>query len=196
MSRTAKVERKTRETQIVVVLELDGSGETGVSTGIPFFDHMLEQVGRHACLNLEITASGDLAVDAHHTVEDVGIALGEALAEALGDKGGIRRYGLALIPMDEALAEAALDLSGRPYLAYSVDAGREPIGTFDPRLAEEFFRAFTAAAGLTLHMSVRAGKNPHHILEAAFKAVARALGDAVAPDPRIGGAVPSTKEML
>jgi imidazoleglycerol-phosphate dehydratase len=187
--------RVTKETSIEIRLDLDGSGTTKVSTGLPFFDHMVEQLGKHGGFDLELTAVGDLAVDAHHTVEDVGIALGECLRQALGDKAGVRRFASILLPLDEALVEVALDLSGRPYLAYAVEPGGEPLGTppFDPQLAEEFWRAFATSAALTLHLSMRSGKNPHHILEASFKGVARALGDAVRVD---GAGVPSTKGQL
>jgi len=187
--------RVTKETSIEIRLDLDGSGTTKVSTGLPFFDHMVEQLGKHGGFDLELTAVGDLAVDAHHTVEDVGIALGECLRQALGDKAGVRRFASILLPLDEALVEVALDLSGRPYLAYAVEPAGEPLGTppFDPQLAEEFWRAFATSAALTLHLSMRSGKNPHHILEASFKGVARALGDAVRID---GAGVPSTKGQL
>jgi imidazoleglycerol-phosphate dehydratase len=166
-----------------------------VDTGLPFFDHMLSQLGKHGGFDLSLTARGDLQVDAHHTVEDVGIALGECLAEALGDKAGVRRFSSISLPLDEALVEVALDLSGRPYLHYEVEPGSEPLGTppFDPQLAEEFWRAFTTSAALTLHLDLRRGKNPHHILEASFKAVARALRDAVRVE---GTGVPSTKGRL
>lgn len=196
MGRSARVERNTKETQVEIALDLDGRGDSSVATGIPFFDHMLEQIGRHGRIDLEVRASGDLEVDAHHTVEDVGIALGQALTEALGDKAGIQRYGHAVIPLDEALTEVALDLSGRPYLECNVDAGVEAIGTFDPFLAIEFFRALATSGGISLHVIQRAGRNPHHILESSFKALARALRDAVAIDPRLDGAVPSTKDAL
>ena len=197
--RSVRKERATKETTISVSLDVDGSGQVSVSTGLPFFDHMLAQLGRHSGFDLELVASGDLDVDAHHTVEDVGIILGEALREALGDKAGVRRFGSVAVPLDEALVEVALDLSGRPYLAYGIDpgAGAEalPLGNppFDPQLAEEFWRAFSTSAALTLHMSLRSGRNSHHILEASFKAVARALADAV---KREGKDVPSTKGTL
>lgn len=196
MARRASVERNTKETQVLIEVDLDGSGVGDISTQIPFFDHMLEQISRHGRMDLRIAATGDLEVDAHHTVEDVGIVLGQAISEALGDKAGIRRYGQALVPLDEALTEVSLDISGRPYLECNLDAGVEAIGAFDPFLAVEFFRAFVTSAGVTMHVIQRAGANPHHILESAFKAVARALGDAVALDARLDGAVPSTKDLL
>jgi len=194
-ARVATRSRVTKETSIEIRLDLDGSGRSDVSTGLPFFDHMVEQLGKHGGFDLDLKAEGDLAVDAHHTVEDVGIALGECLRDALGDKAGVRRFASILLPLDEALVEVALDLSGRPYLAYHVEPGGEPLGTppFDPQLAEEFWRAFATSAALTLHLSMRSGKNPHHILEASFKGVARALRDAVRVD---GGGVPSTKGQL
>jgi len=166
-----------------------------VTTGLPFFDHMVHQLGRHGGFDLELAATGDLHVDAHHTVEDVGIALGECLREALGDKAGVRRFASVSLPLDEALVEVALDLSGRPFLHYEVDPGSEPLGTppFDPQLAEEFWRAFATSALVTLHLDLRRGKNSHHILEASFKAVARALRDAVRVE---GTGVPSTKGSL
>jgi imidazoleglycerol-phosphate dehydratase len=191
--------RVTKETSIEVVLRVDGTGEVAVSTGLPFFDHMVSQLGKHAGFDLTVKATGDLDVDAHHTVEDVGILLGEALHEALGDKAGVRRFASIAVPLDEALIEVALDLSGRPYLVYEVDpaAGGEafPLGSppFDPQLAEEFWRALVTSAALTLHLRMRSGRNTHHILEASFKGVARALRDAVRTD---GSGVPSTKGML
>ena len=195
MTRTATVQRTTSETDIRVVLELDGSGVTQAATGVPFFDHMLDAFGRHGLFDLAVAASGDLEVDAHHTVEDVGICIGQALAEALGDKKGITRFGSAVIPMDEALVLAAADVSGRPHLAYAVELPIEIIGTFDTTLAEEFLRALAVNAGITLHVRSLSGTNAHHIVEAAFKAVARALAEAVAIDPRVSG-VPSTKGAL
>jgi imidazoleglycerol-phosphate dehydratase len=193
MGRVATRHRATKETEIDVRLDLDGSGRADVSTGLPFFDHMLSQLGRHGGFDLELRATGDLEVDAHHTVEDTGIVLGAALAEALGDKAGVRRFASALLPLDEALIQIALDLSGRPYLVYEVETAPERIGTFDPQLAEEFFRAFVTTAGITLHLKSLSGRNGHHVLEACFKGVARALRDAV----RIEGAgIPSTKEVL
>jgi imidazoleglycerol-phosphate dehydratase len=195
MTRSATRSRVTKETSIEVRLDLDGTGQTKVSTGLPFFDHMVEQLGRHGGFDLELAADGDLQVDAHHTVEDVGIALGECLREALGDKAGVRRFASMSLPLDEALVEVALDLSGRPYLHYDVEPGTEPLGTpaFDPQLAEEFWRAFATSALLTLHIDLKRGKNSHHILEASFKAVARSLRDAVRVE---GTGVPSTKGTL
>jgi imidazoleglycerol-phosphate dehydratase len=191
------VARSTKETSIDVAIDLDGTGAVEVSTGLPFFDHMIAQLGRHGGFDLTVTARGDLDVDAHHTVEDVGIAIGEVLKEALGDKAGIRRFGSVALPLDEALVEVALDCSGRPFLAYDIEFAPDtaPLGTppFDPQLAEEFWRALATAAGLTLHVRLRSGKNTHHILEASFKGVARALRDAVR---REGGDIPSTKGSL
>jgi len=193
--RRAERSRRTRETSIAVRLDLDGSGSVEVSTGIPFFDHMVEQLGRHGGFDLQLSATGDLAVDAHHTVEDTGIALGECLREALGDKAGVRRFASVSLPLDEALVEVALDLSGRPFLHYELEPVCEPLGSpgFDPQLAEEFWRAFCTAAALTLHLRMRSGRNAHHILEASFKGVARALRDAVRVE---GGGIPSTKGSL
>jgi len=176
-------------------LDLDGSGKTAIATGVPFFDHMLEAFGRHALLDLDVRATGDLAVDAHHTVEDVGIVLGQAVAQALGDKSGIRRFGSTVVPMDEALVLAAIDISGRGQLHYAVETPIEVIGTFDTTLAKEFLIAFATNAGITLHVMAFAGENAHHIIEAAFKSVARALAEAVSLDPRVTG-VPSTKGSL
>lgn len=195
-ARTATVERVTRETRIAVRLNLDGSGETAIDTGVGFFDHMLDQLGRHAGLDLAIHAEGDLHVDAHHTVEDVGIALGTALSQALGGKRGIRRYGWAAVPMEEALVLVAIDLSGRPLLAFDAPVPTEQIGNYDPDLTEEFFMALTRTGGITLHVRLLAGRNPHHIVEGVFKAVAKALAIAVEIDPRAAGAVPSTKGVL
>ncbi len=198
-ARRATRSRHTRETTIEASLALDGNGSgiPLVDTGLPFFDHMVSQLGRHAAMDLELAAKGDLAVDSHHTVEDVGIVLGEALAEALGDKAGIRRFASVNLPLDEALIEVALDLSGRAYLFYDVsfppDAVPLGVPAFEPQLAEEFWRAFVTAAGITLHLRLVRGRNTHHILEASFKAVARALRDAV----RIEGTqIPSTKGVL
>lgn len=195
MGRTASVERKTEETRIAVTVDLDGSGSVSAETGVPFFDHMLDALGRHALLDLTVKASGDLEVDAHHTVEDVGICFGRAIAEALGDKGGIRRFGSAMAPMDEALVACAVDVSGRGGLVYEVELPIEIIGTFDTSLAREFMAALAANAGMTLHVHKMAGGNSHHIVEAAFKALARALYEALSLDPRQGG-VPSTKGAL
>jgi len=192
-ARTSSQVRETKETRVEVSLTLDGEGRADVATGIPFFDHMLEQLGRHGGFDLTLKADGDLAVDTHHTVEDTGIVLGQALAEALGDKAGVRRFASMGIPLDEALVEVALDLSGRPFLVYDVDPVAEWIGTFDPQLAEEFWRAFVTAAGITLHLRSVSGRNGHHVLEASFKGVARCLRDAVRVE---GTAVPSTKGTL
>jgi imidazoleglycerol-phosphate dehydratase len=191
--RSSHQQRETKETKIDLTLEVDGSGKASASTGIPFFDHMLEQLGKHGGWDLRIDAEGDLEIDTHHTIEDVGIVLGAAFKEALGDKAGVRRFGSAAVPLDEALVEVALDLSGRPFLVYEVDPKSEWIGTFDPQLAEEFWRAFAFAAGITLHMRSVSGKNGHHVIESSFKGVARSLRDAV----RIEGTdVPSTKGAL
>jgi imidazoleglycerol-phosphate dehydratase len=191
--------RGTKETLIEVGLLVEGMGKVDVDTGLPFFDHMVSQLGKHAGWDLTVNATGDVAVDAHHTVEDVGILLGETLREALGDRAGVRRFASIAVPLDEALIEVSLDLSGRPYLVYEVDPGgggeAYPLGTppFDPQLAEEFWRAFVTSAGITLHLRMRSGRNAHHILEASFKGVARALRDAVRVE---GGGVPSTKGVL
>jgi imidazoleglycerol-phosphate dehydratase len=193
MSRSSEQRRTTKETTVELDLEVDGSGSASASTGIPFFDHMLEQLGKHGGFDLRIVATGDLDVDLHHTVEDVGIVLGTALKQALGDKTGVRRFASSLVPLDEALVQVALDLSGRPFLVYEVDPVAEWIGTFDPQLAEEFWRAFAFAAGITLHIRSLAGRNGHHVIEASFKAVARALRDAVKIE---GTSVPSTKGTL
>ena len=193
MSRTAQVKRETKETTVELDLEVDGAGATTISTDIPFFDHMLEQLGKHAGFDLRVSARGDLAVDLHHTVEDVGIVLGNALREALGDKRGVRRFANALVPLDEALVQVALDLSGRPFLVYDVEPVSEWIGTFDPQLAEEFWKGFVDGARVTLHIRSVTGKNGHHVIEASFKGVARALRDAVKVE---GDDVPSTKGTL
>jgi imidazoleglycerol-phosphate dehydratase len=196
-TRYASKDRATKETTVAATLDVDGAGATDVSTGLPFFDHMVEQLGRHASFDLTVHATGDLHVDAHHTVEDVGIVLGGCLAEALGDKAGIRRFASVLLPLDEALVEVALDLSGRPYLAYGLEFAPDTPGlgtpSFNPQLAEEFWRAFATAGNLTLHVRRLEGKNTHHILEASFKGVARCLRDAVRVE---GTAVPSTKGTL
>jgi len=194
--RKAIIERKTAETEISVEINLDGSGRYDNATGIGFFDHMLDQLARHALFDMTVRAKGDLHIDDHHTVEDCGIALGKALAQALGDKRGIRRYGSCLLPMDEALVRAALDLSGRPFLVWDLDLPTARIGTFDTELVREFFTALAMNGGITLHVTRLAGANSHHIAEAAFKAVARALREAVEPDPRKGDAIPSTKGTL
>lgn len=195
-SRTNELERTTSETSISVRVDIDGEGTTEISTGVGFFDHMLEQLGRHAAFNLHVKAKGDLHIDAHHTVEDVGIALGEALKGALGTKRGIRRFGWSIVPMEEALTRVALDLSGRPLLVYDVSVPAEAIGNYDPDLTEEFFTAFTRSAGITLHVKLLAGKNSHHIVESVFKAVARALADAVLVEPNRSSQIPSTKGVL
>lgn len=194
--RTAKISRKTAETEISVEINLDGTGAYDNQTGIGFFDHMLDQLARHALIDMKIRCSGDLHIDDHHSVEDVGIALGKALAKAVGDKKGICRYGSCLLPMDEALVRAALDLSGRPFLVWDVDMPTSKIGTFDTELVREFFTALAMNGGITLHVSKLAGFNSHHIAEAAFKAVARALRDALETDPRKADAIPSTKGIL
>jgi imidazoleglycerol-phosphate dehydratase len=192
-ARSTTQERTTKETSVAVTLDIDGTGSTDVATGIPFFDHMLEQLGKHAGFDLRIAAEGDLRVDLHHTVEDVGIVLGIALREALGDKAGVRRFANALVPLDEALVQVAVDLSGRPFLVYDVDPVSEWIGTFDPQLAEEFWKGFVDGARLTLHLRSLSGKNGHHVIEASFKGVARAVRDAVRVE---GTGIPSTKGML
>ena len=194
--RRATIARKTTETEITVELMLDGSGSYDNRTGVGFLDHMLDQLARHALFDLTVKATGDLHIDDHHTVEDVGIALGQALAQALGDKRGIRRYGTCHLPMDDAQIRAALDLSGRPYLVWNVDFPTARIGGFDTELVREFFQAFSTHGGVTLHVDRLHGINSHHIAEAAFKAVARALRAAVEIDPRKADAVPSTKGTL
>ena len=191
--RSSTQHRETKETTVDIELLVDGDGRAGADTGIPFFDHMLEQLGKHGGFDLTVRARGDLEVDLHHTVEDVGIVLGTALKDALGDKAGVRRSADALVPLDEALVQVALDLSGRPFLVYEVDPVAEWIGTFDPQLAEEFWRAFAFAAGITLHLRSMSGRNGHHVIEASFKGVARALRDAVRVE---GSTVPSTKGAL
>ena len=191
--RYAERTRTTKETTVELELEVDGAGTTQVATGIPFFDHMLEQLGKHAGFDLTIAAHGDLEVDLHHTVEDVGIVLGNTLREALGDKRGVRRFANALVPLDEALVQVAIDLSGRPFLVYDVEPVAEWIGTFDPQLAEEFWKGFVDGARVTLHIRSMTGKNGHHVIEASFKGVARALRDAVKVE---GADVPSTKGTL
>ncbi|MBU1694635.1 MAG: imidazoleglycerol-phosphate dehydratase HisB [Verrucomicrobia bacterium] len=193
--RTATINRQTRETSIQVNLALDGDGEARIRTGIPFLNHMLDLFARHSLINATIRAKGDLDVDYHHTVEDVGLALGEALNRALGDRKGIVRYGWAVVPMDESLSRVALDLGGRPYLVYEVATRRKKIRDFDLGLIEEFFRAFTVQGRMNLHIKTMYGQDPHHIFESVFKAVARALGAACARDPRVKG-VPSSKGKL
>ena len=194
MTRAATVGRTTNETDVSIALTIDGSGRSSADTGLPFFDHMLEQLGKHASWDLSVTCKGDLDVDGHHTVEDVGIAIGQALAQALGDKAGVRRFASIVVPLDEAAVEIALDLSGRAFVVHEVDVPAEMIGTFDSGLVEDFVRAFAQAAELTVHVRLRSGRSPHHVVEAEFKALAKALGDAcslVGP-----GGVPSTKGML
>ncbi|MEL7106504.1 MAG: imidazoleglycerol-phosphate dehydratase HisB [Pseudomonadota bacterium] len=194
--RTGKIERKTTETTISVSLALDGTGVSDITTGVGFFDHMLEQLARHSLIDMTITAKGDTHIDDHHTVEDTGIAIGQALSDAVGDKRGIRRYGECHLPMDDTLVRAALDLSGRPWLGWGVDMTAPKIGTFDTELVREFFQALSTHGGITLHVDLLRGINSHHIAEASFKAVARALRLAVEADPRQAGAVPSTKGTL
>jgi len=194
--RKASVTRETAETKITVELDLDGTGTYDNETGVGFFDHMLDQLARHAMIDMKVRCAGDLHIDDHHSVEDVGIALGQALAEAVGDKAGINRYGSCLLPMDDALVRAALDISGRPYLVWNVDLPTAKIGTFDTELVREFFQAFSTHAGLTLHVDALHGINSHHIAEAAFKSVARALRMALEADPRADGKIPSTKGRL
>jgi imidazoleglycerol-phosphate dehydratase len=195
-SRRATIERVTSETRIAATVDLDGTGRAEIATGIGFLDHMLTALARHGMLDITLAAEGDLHIDFHHTTEDVGIVLGQAVARALGDKRGIRRFGSALVPMDEALAEAAIDISGRPFLAWSVSFARDKVGEMDTELFEEFFRAFAMNAGITLHVTQKAGTNAHHVAEACFKALARALRVAVEMDPRTAGVIPSTKGVL
>ena len=194
--RQATITRTTAETDIRVAVDLDGTGVYRMQTGVGFFDHMLDQLSRHALIDMTVTATGDLHIDDHHTVEDTGIAIGQALARAMGDKRGIRRYGSCLLAMDDTLVQAALDLSGRPYLVWNVEFPTQKIGTFDTELVREFFQAVATHGGITLHVTRQAGINSHHIAEAAFKAVARALRDALETDPRKADAVPSTKGTL
>ena len=194
--RSARITRKTNETDISVEVTLDGTGRHDCRTGVGFFDHMLDQLARHSLMDLTVRCEGDLHIDDHHTVEDVGIAIGQALAEAVGDKRGIRRYGSCLLPMDEALSRAALDLSGRPFLVWKVEFPTGKIGTFDTELVREFFTALAMNARMTLHVERLDGANSHHIAESAFKAVARALREALEPDPRQADAIPSTKGAL
>ena len=195
-ARSATVTRNTKETQITVRVNLDGSGSAKLQTGIPFFDHMLDQVARHGLIDLDISAKGDLEIDAHHTVEDIGITLGQAVAQALGNKQGVRRYGHAYVPLDEALARVVVDLSGRPGLEYHVAFPRAHIGEFDVDLLQEFFQGFANHALVTLHVDSLRGRNAHHVAETVFKALGRALRVAFEPDPRMAGVVPSTKGSL
>lgn len=195
MSRTAVVSRTTKESEVLIELDLDGTGQVDVSTGIPFYDHMLSQLGKHSGIDLKVLTKGDLEVDAHHTVEDTALAIGAALREALGDKSGIRRFGDALVPLDEALSQCAVDLSGRPYLVHEEPELIELIGTYDTTLTRHVFESIVASAQICLHIRVITGRNAHHIVEAQFKSVARALRDAIAVDARVAG-VPSTKGTL
>ncbi|MFL5402275.1 MAG: imidazoleglycerol-phosphate dehydratase HisB [Gemmatimonadales bacterium] len=196
MSRVGEITRKTKETDLRVRVNLDGRGEAQVKTGIGFFDHMLEALARHGLLDLTVEARGDLHVDGHHTVEDTGIVLGQAIAKALGDRAGIHRYADAMVPLDEALVRCVIDVSGRPYLSYGIEIPKwQMLGDYDVFLTPEFFRALVLNAGLTVHLDLVRGDNPHHIVEAAFKAFARALDDATSLDPRVSG-VPSTKGTL
>ena len=194
--RQGSIARNTTETSIAVTVDLDGSGKYAVSTGVGFLDHMLEQLSRHSLMDLTVEAKGDLHIDAHHTTEDVGIAIGQAVTQALGDRKGIRRYGSAYVPMDEALTRVALDLSNRPYLVWKVAFGRDKLGSMDTELFKEWFQAFAQAAGVTLHVESLYGDNDHHIVESCFKALARALRDAMEIDPRKADSVPSTKGTL
>ena len=194
-ARTADIQRKTTETDIHLSIQIEGEGKYEVSTGVPFLDHMLELFTRHGFFNLTLRASGDIAVDDHHTVEDVGLALGQALREALGDKHGIRRFGAASVPLDEALVSCVVDLSGRPFLAYNLDIRQEKVGNFSTELIHDFFLACTNQVGMNLHLNMTQGRNPHHIIEAGFKAFARALSSAVEHDPRVTGVL-STKGTL
>ena len=194
--RQAKISRKTKETQISASIDLDGTGAYDIATGIGFLDHMLEQLARHSLIDIALKAKGDLHIDFHHTTEDTGIVLGQAVAKALGERAGIRRYGAALIPMDETLTRVALDASNRPYLIWKVKFPREAVGEMPTELFKEWFQAFAQAAGVTLHVENLYGENSHHIVESCFKGLARALRDAVAIDPREAGTVPSTKGTL
>jgi imidazoleglycerol-phosphate dehydratase len=197
VTRSARIGRVTGETQVLVELNLDGAGVGRAETGVPFFDHMLAQLGRHGLLDLTVQARGDIEVDAHHTIEDSAIAIGQALREALGEKLGICRFGDALVPLDETLVRAAVDLSGRPYVVHTEPDGMSPlIGTYDTTLTRHFFESLAQSAGICLHLDVLRGRNPHHIVEAQFKAFGRALRAAAAPDLRSGGQVPSTKGVL
>ncbi len=196
MTRTASLSRKTNETDIIVTVNLDGTGQTDIDTGVGFFDHMLDAFGRHGLFDLTVVAKGDVHIDSHHTIEDVGIVLGQAVAHALGEKRGIQRFGQAAVPMDEALVEAVIDLSGRAFVAWSVNFERPMLGEMDTQLVEEFFRAFAGNGFFNLHVRQLAGHNAHHVAEAAFKSVARALRAAVMAEPRIASQIPSTKGSL
>ena len=196
MQRKAEIERNTLETRIRVGLDLDGSGKSSLETGMPFLDHMLDQVARHGLIDLDIQAKGDLHIDGHHTTEDIGITLGQAMARAVGDKKGIRRYGHAYVPLDEALSRVVIDFSGRPGLEFNVDFPRARIGEFDTELFYEFFQGFANHAGVTLHLDNLRGRNAHHIAETLFKAFGRAMRMALEPDPRMTGMLPSTKGSL
>ncbi len=195
MARTARVRRETGETRIELAIDLDGIGRADVATGVGFFDHMLTLLAKHSLIDLAVKAEGDLHVDAHHTVEDVGICYGQALAQALGNKAGIRRYGCMTLPMDETLVTVAVDLSGRPFCVWRAEVPPETLGTFNAPLAEEFWRAVASAGAFNLHVVLHYGRNTHHVIEGIFKATARALRQAVEPDPRVSG-VPSTKGVL
>ena len=195
MKREAEVKRKTKETDINIYLKLDGSGEYKINTAVPFLDHMLSQIAKHGLFDMEINAKGDTDVDFHHTVEDVGIALGEAFKKALGEKVGIKRYGHAVIPLNEALSMVSVDISGRPFIVYNVKMPKEKVGEFDVELTEEFFRAFANSSGMSLHINMIYGNNLHHIIESIFKAAARALDEATSLDERVKG-IPSTKGKL
>ena len=195
MSRSARVQRTTKESDVLVELEVDGTGKTDIDTGVPFFDHMLDQLGRHGGLDLTVRTKGDLHIDAHHTVEDTSLAVGQALREALGDKAGIRRFGDSLVPLDEALVQCAVDLSGRPYLVHDEPEIVELIGSYDTTLTKHIFESLVASAQICIHVRVLSGRNAHHVVETQFKAFARAFRDAIALDPRVVG-VPSTKGSL
>jgi imidazoleglycerol-phosphate dehydratase len=195
VQRQGECERVTSETSVYVSVDLDGTGSGSVSTGLPFFDHMLELMFRHALIDVRLEAKGDLEVDGHHTVEDTGLAIGEAIAQALGDKKGISRFGQSLVPMDECLSEVAIDISGRPFLEYSVELEPEPLGNFEPGLARDFFQALVNQSAMTVHIELRRGGSVHHALESVFKGFGRALKNAVQPDPRVKD-VPSTKGTL
>lgn len=196
MQRSAEIERNTLETKICVSVDLDGKGESSLTTGMPFLEHMLDQVARHGMIDISIKAEGDLHIDGHHTAEDIGISLGQAVAQAVGDKKGIRRYGHAYVPLDEALSRVVVDFSGRPGLVFAVDFPRARVGEFDTELFYEFFQGFTNHAGVTLHLDNLRGNNAHHIAETLFKAFGRALRMALEPDPRMAGITPSTKGSL